>query len=82
MREGGALGGGQGHVCALKEVAWRKDHESERELPAEGTPAEGVQSLFFFFWWTIFKTFIEFVAIVFSFLLWSFGHKACGILVP
>ena len=49
LREGGALGGGQGHVCALKEVAWRKDHESEWELPAEGTPAEGVQSLFFFF---------------------------------
>ena len=71
-------------ACLCTEVAWRKDHESERELPAEGTPAE-VQS--FFFYYFIFggpflKSFIEFVAIFFGFLLWYFGHEACGILVP
>ena len=78
------LRGGEGRVCALTEVAWRKVPGSERELPAEGTPAEGVCSFFFkfYFWWTIFKRFIEFVAISFCFLLWSFGHEACGILVP
>ena len=35
-------------ACLCTEVAWRKDHESERELPAEGTPAE-VQSFFFYY---------------------------------
>ena len=29
-----------------------------------------------------FKIFIEFVAILFLFLFWCFGHKACGILAP
>ena len=42
------LRGGEGRVCALTEVAWRKVPGSERELPAEGTPAEGVCSFFFF----------------------------------
>ena len=33
--------------------------------------------------WTIFKVFIEFVTILFLFyVLFFFGHKACGILAP
>ena len=29
-----------------------------------------------------FKVFIEFATILFAFMFFSFGHKACGILVP
>ena len=38
---------------------------------------------FFFLMWTIFKGFIEFVAILLQFyFLFFFGHEACGILAP
>ena len=46
------------------------------------------QFLFFFFFllfflvWTIFKVFIEFVAILLPFYVLVFGPKACGILAP
>ena len=37
---------------------------------------------FFFLMWNIFKVFIEFATILFWFMFWYFGHKACGILAP
>ena len=38
---------------------------------------------FIFLTWTIFEVFIEFVKILFLFyVLFFFGHEACGILVP
>ena len=44
---------------------------------------EGKSWLFFFkdfLMWTIFKVFIQFVTILLIFMLWFYGHKACGIL--
>ena len=33
--------------------------------------------------WTIFEVFIEFVTtLLLFFMLWFFGHEACGILAP
>ena len=32
--------------------------------------------------WTIFKVFTEFATILFPFMFWFFGHKACAILAP
>ena len=32
--------------------------------------------------WTIFKVFVEFVAILLLFMFWFFDHVACGILAP
>ena len=32
--------------------------------------------------WTIVKVSHEFVTILFLFMLWFFGHEACGILAP
>lgn len=72
-------------ACLCTEVAWRKDHESERELPAEGTPAE-VQS--FFFYYFIFggpflKALLNLFQSCFCFnVLGFFGRKSRGIRAP
>ena len=38
--------------------------------------------LSFFFLWTIFKVFIEFVTILSGFMFWVFGSEAHGIIAP